>query len=176
MIGKGSIELKLGPKRVPLHGGPFRAKPEGFFGVSMAAEIEPKDSLDLHVEVPDFGIPAEDRISVAMAMITAACALSHGQDTYVGCMGGQGRTGIFMALMARAAYGMTGPEAIHFVREHYLPHAVETAEQEAYVANFVLDDLPEIFREAGWAGALWFLPDAFNLRHGVARFLARHLP
>jgi len=64
-----------------------------------------------------------------------------GEKIYIGCMGGWGRTGLFMALLAKAT-GISDPVA--FIREYYTPHAVETKEQQDYVANF---DVSPIQRE-----------------------------
>ena len=48
-------------------------------------------------------------------------------------MGGWGRTGLFLALIAKVC-GEKDPVA--YVREHYAPHAVETKDQQAYVESF----------------------------------------
>ena len=56
-----------------------------------------------------------------------------GKEVYVGCMGGWGRTGLFLALLAKVC-GEETP--ILYVRTHYTPRAVETREQQEYVDNF----------------------------------------
>jgi hypothetical protein len=45
------------------------------------------------------------------------------------CPAGLGRTGLFRASLARRTLGLSGTEAIPWVR-HVLPHAVETPEQQ----------------------------------------------
>jgi protein-tyrosine phosphatase len=63
----------------------------------------------------------------------AVQAITLGYPLYVGCMGGKGRTGLFLAVLAKA-WGIKNP--VEYVRANYYPHAVETKEQYAYVTNF----------------------------------------
>ena len=51
----------------------------------------------------------------------------------VGCLGGQGRTGLFLALLAKV-WGIADP--VKYVRRVYLRRAVETRDQEEWVADF----------------------------------------
>ena len=51
------------------------------------------------------------------------------------CAGGHGRTGTALACLA-ILNGVSGTEAVAFVREHYDPHAVETPGQRRYVARW----------------------------------------
>jgi protein-tyrosine phosphatase len=53
---------------------------------------------------------------------------------HVGCRAGIGRTGLFLACLARAA-GVEGDPIAH-VRAQYDPHAAETAAQEAMARGF----------------------------------------
>jgi hypothetical protein len=53
----------------------------------------------------------------------------------VGCMGGRGRTGTGLACIA-VLDGVPADEAVEYVRRHYHPDAVETAEQRRFVAEF----------------------------------------
>jgi len=50
----------------------------------------------------------------------------------VHCSTGVGRTGLFMAEVAKRAMKMAGQSALHWVRL-YLDGAVETEEQESFV-------------------------------------------
>lgn len=56
----------------------------------------------------------------------------------VGCTAGLGRTGTTLAILARIEHGLNGPDAIAWVRSHYNASAVETKEQQAYVAALSL--------------------------------------
>ena len=55
--------------------------------------------------------------------------------TEVACSGGRGRTGTALACLA-VLDGLTGREAVEFVREFYDRRAVETPGQRRYVARF----------------------------------------
>ena len=66
---------------------------------------------------------------------------------WVGCQGGWGRTGLFLALMAKVC-GEANP--VSYVRHHYSPRAVETNEQMDYVRKFDVDDLQQWLFWRGW--------------------------
>ena len=51
----------------------------------------------------------------------------------VGCMGGIGRTGLMLALLAKS-FGEEDP--VRYVRATYYSHAVETAAQKQFIAEF----------------------------------------
>ena len=53
----------------------------------------------------------------------------------MGCMGGIGRTGLMLSLLAKA-FGVEDPVA--YVRKHYYSHAVETKEQRQFIADFAI--------------------------------------
>jgi len=74
-----------------------------------------------------------------------------GKQLYIGCMGGWGRTGLFMALLAKAS-GISDPVA--FIREQYTPHAVETKEQQDYVANFDVSPIQRNLWRWAWKALL----------------------
>lgn len=135
----GDITLTLGPwafwQKVRLHGGPFDGydPTENSLGVCVRAERVPK-SADIRVPIHDFDVPRPADIwLVQEALQRAFGAALDGKDVYVGCMGGWGRTGLFLALCAKVA-GEKDP--VGFIRAHYTPKAVETAKQEAYVRDF----------------------------------------
>jgi len=107
-------------------GGPYKDKPAGFFGVKMAAEID----LPCDVDVPtkDYSTPTVQIMQ--HGLLAAYRALIADKPVYVGCMGGIGRTGLFLACLAKIS-GIADP--VRFVRAHYLAHAVETDMQQLYV-------------------------------------------
>ena len=89
-----------------------------------------------HVDWPDFGVPADARTT--LADLTAFRERSHaGQRVEIGCLGGHGRTGTALAMLAVLS-GCAPGTAVAWVRAHYCDHAVETPGQEAFVAAFTV--------------------------------------
>jgi hypothetical protein len=131
-------------------GGPFdNFKPgvNGDFGVCVRAEQVPSTA---HVKVPihDFRAPAPDQTDeVDRALKSAFEAALTGKRVWVGCMGGWGRTGLFLALMAKVA-GAEDP--VGYVRRHYAPRAVETPDQLNYVKHFDVDELRSWLCRRAW--------------------------
>lgn len=127
----------LGELRIPLRknryfvvtGGPFREVPAEMFGVKMAAEISHPNDVDIPTK--DFDVPSQ--VLLRDGLIKAVEAMVQGKPVYVGCMAGKGRTGLFLAVLAKAA-GMKHP--VEYVRENYYAHAVETTKQYEFVTKF----------------------------------------
>jgi hypothetical protein len=153
----GVMPLQLGDREVRVWGGPFRNRPKGVatYGVKMAAEI--KDPADLSVSCKDFGVP--DPADMRDAVVETLNQALDGEQIYVGCMGGIGRTGTFMASLAKAA-GENDPVA--YVRSTYLEHAVETKAQEQFVADLPVDDIRVALKSAlWWRRFAWLKPYDF---------------
>jgi hypothetical protein len=129
------VQINLGFVKRQIQAGPYRSKPQDMFGVKLAGEINAP--CDISIPIRDFGVPADDAI-VRDALRVVLRRLALRQTVYVGCMGGLGRTGTFLALLAKAL-GRSDP--VGYVRENYSHAAVETREQEAYVANFDVSPL-----------------------------------
>ena len=84
----------------------------------------------LHLPIPDFGVPTPEALQQAVQQaITCAQA---GQHMVIHCAAGIGRTGLFAACMARRSLGLSGHEALQWVRR-FIPHAAETPEQQQLV-------------------------------------------
>jgi hypothetical protein len=118
-----------------IYAGPYRDKPKGLFGVKLAQEIPAP--CDISVPIRDFGVPT-DSAKLREALREVMKRLARREDVYVGCMGGKGRTGLFLALLIKA---LGKPDPIRYVRVNYDPHAVETKEQERYVEQFDIGPL-----------------------------------
>lgn len=130
-------------------GGPFNnyAKvKEATFGVCVRAEQVPIVGVNVHLPIQDFSIPKDDR-EVEVALIETITAAIRGDSVYVGCMGGWGRTGLFLALIAKAV-GIADP--VKYVRSTYTPHAVETDMQAAYVAGFDVSHVQAVIQSIAW--------------------------
>lgn len=117
---------------VPVYGGPYRDKPPAVPGVKMAEEIEAPCAVSIPTR--DFSVPPIG--TMMLGLCKALWVLRRNSEIYVGCMGGVGRTGLFMALLYRAVGGIDGEEAVTRVRNNYNVHAVETDQQKEYVKTF----------------------------------------
>lgn len=104
-----------------------------FMFVKMAREINVP--CDVSIPTVDFDTPNVD--DLAAGLTTAVDALLLGTPLYVGCMAGKGRTGLFMAVLAKA-FGVENP--VEYVRKHYYAHAVETRDQYKFVTDFVIPE------------------------------------
>jgi hypothetical protein len=89
-----------------------------------------------HLDWPDFGVP-EDVAGLLAVLSTARDRARRGDRVEVGCLGGHGRTGTALALLALLG-GYPPSDAVAWVRANYCTQAVETAEQEAFVAGLTV--------------------------------------
>jgi hypothetical protein len=141
-----------------VHGGPFdlRPKSDGQFNVCVRAERVPPDAIHAHLPIVDFEVPnPNQRKLVEDTLFRALKAAIDGKQVYVGCMGGVGRTGLFMGLLAKAA-NISNP--VSYVRANYDSHAVETKEQRKYVETFDVAPLQRrLFWYAWTSRVLWWL-------------------
>lgn len=85
------------------------------------------------VRWPDFRLPADP--DQARGALVEAWERALDQRVEIACGGGQGRTGTALACLA-VLDGVDPADAVHYVRTHYRPHAVETRAQERLVASF----------------------------------------
>ena len=88
----------------------------------------------LHVPVPDFGIP-DNLPAWEEGLKQAAGAARKGNNVVIHCLAGIGRTGTFLACLAKEDLGLEGRDAIQWVRKT-LPGAMENKYQEEFVINF----------------------------------------
>lgn len=89
-----------------------------------------------HLDWPDFGVPA-DPARVVTTLRSRLDPARAGERVEIGCLGGHGRTGTALACLATIA-GLPAVDAVAWVRASYCLKAVETAEQEAFVAELTL--------------------------------------
>jgi protein-tyrosine phosphatase len=146
-----SLSIRFGLFNLAVFGGPYRQRPKGTFGVKMAREID----LPYDVSVPtvDFQVPPVE--AMERGLITTLYAIARREKVYVGCMGGIGRTGTFLALLARAT-GVQPEVAVQYVRRYYNEHAVETREQRRYVERFDLTRVRKHYRIARIVALAYF--------------------
>jgi len=110
-------------------GGPYKERPNTYVGVKLAEEIN--RPCDVNIPTVDFDVPPKAVLDAGLAQ--AVTLLLAGEPLYVGCMGGKGRTGLFMAVLAKVL-GVVNP--VEYVRAEYYAHAVETKSQYAYVTEY----------------------------------------
>ena len=107
--------------------------PDRDFGLYCDRAWKPSWPAEI-IDWPDFGLP--DSPDVARLQITnafdRACA---GAMVEVGCLGGLGRTGTVLACFA-VLCGLPAGDAVAWVRSDYDPWAIETVDQERWVAWF----------------------------------------
>lgn len=126
----GIMPLALRPGKVfRVAAGPYLSRLDGSVGVRLASEIN--RPFDIEVPCIDFGTPK--MVDMQLGVEAAVKVITKGYLVYAGCMGGVGRTGTFLACLAKA-FGEQSP--VYYVRTNYLSHAVETQGQRELVADF----------------------------------------
>ncbi len=88
----------------------------------------------LQVPVPDFGIP-EDLVLWERALDSVSRAGREGKNIAVHCLAGIGRTGVFLACLAKENLELDGERAIIWVRES-VRGAMENEDQEQFVKKY----------------------------------------
>ena len=86
------------------------------------------------IPVPDFGIPL-DLGAWEAGLNRVVEAAKEGKNVAIHCLAGIGRTGTFLACLAKKELGLEGREAIDWVRES-LPGAMENNYQEHFVIEY----------------------------------------
>lgn len=94
----------------------------------------------VHVDWPDFGVPADPDVLVA-ALVDLLERARHQERVEIGCLGAHGRTGTALAAAAELC-GLPPQEAVAWVRTTYCDQAIETAEQEEFVAALTPESRP----------------------------------
>jgi protein-tyrosine phosphatase len=104
-----------------------------YAGVDLPAVYAREGFELIHLPVPDFQVP--DRAVLEPAVGTTLARARAGQHVVIHCHAGRGRTGLFAACLAREALGLSGEEAIAWVRRA-IPGAVETVDQINLVLTY----------------------------------------
>jgi uncharacterized protein (DUF952 family) len=88
----------------------------------------------IHRPIVDFSVPSEDELRTSIQDVLEAAQA--GKRIVIHCHAGSGRTGLFVACMAKAVFQMSGREAIRWVRQ-FVPTAIETGQQARFVEDFI---------------------------------------
>lgn len=86
-----------------------------------------------HLPIPDFGVPKREALEQAVEAVRMYSLA--GKHIAIHCHAGIGRTGMFAACLAKRIFGLSGEEAIQWVRK-YVFEAVEAVEQRQLVLEF----------------------------------------
>jgi hypothetical protein len=103
------------------------------FGLYLDDRWQPPWTHD-HVAWPDFGTP-RDAKELEAALTSLLDRAHDGQRVELGCLGGHGRTGTALACLA-VMTGTPSNEAVAWVRATYCDRAIESTNQEEFVATF----------------------------------------
>jgi protein-tyrosine phosphatase len=87
----------------------------------------------VYLPIEDYGTPDRSNLDAALGRVDDHAA--SGGAAAILCYAGVGRTGLFTACLARRLMGVSGEEAIRWVRQ-YIPGAVEIKEQEQFVLDY----------------------------------------
>lgn len=104
-------------------------------GVDLNARYTETGLAVIHFPIQDFATP-ENLSALDQTLQQVLAAARSGRKIAIHCYAGRGRTGLFIALLARRILGLGGEEAVAWVRQ-YFP-AIETQAQ----IEMVLNDLP----------------------------------
>lgn len=155
----GNVKLFIrGEKFYTVYGGPYRKKPIMMKGVKMAAEIV----ADCDVDIPTRDYQVPDKKKLEDGLRKAVDLILKGEPLYVGCMGGMGRTGLFLAILAKA-FRVKSP--VPYIRKKYYFHAVETPEQYSFVTKFKIP--ADVKKKIRFAKYWSYLPYAWSWQDGL---------
>jgi len=105
------------------------------FGCYMYSGWDPSRWMSYYLPWQDFGLPKVPMVTVIGVVDELIEKIRAGLTVEIGCMGGHGRTGSLLALIA-VRLGSTASEAIRFVHNDYCHHAIEGEKQEWYIHQF----------------------------------------
>lgn len=87
------------------------------------------------IEAPiiDFSVPERGALHAPISQTLEAA--QNGDHLVIHCHAGRGRTGLFIACMAKVVFDFNGADAIRWVRQ-FVPSAVENLQQVQFVEDF----------------------------------------
>jgi len=91
----------------------------------------------IHLPIQDYGVPDESELRNSVEK--SLQVLQEGHNIAIHCSAGTGRTGTFAACLVKRTLGITGEQAIEWIRQ-LIPGAIETVEQERLVLDYELKE------------------------------------
>lgn len=122
-----------------IYAGPYVLRPQGIKGIKLAPEVA--GDYDHMMCISDFGVPTVKEMDIAI--LTGLKYLQESGSFFVGCMMGRGRTGMYLACFLKA-FGYEKP--VDEVRALYNAKAVETEQQENFVAHYPVEKFEYLVR------------------------------
>jgi len=93
------------------------------------------EGLDvIHYPIEDYNIP-KDKSGLEDTIQKVLHQLENGNNIVVHCMAGHGRTGIFLACLAKHYFDMSGVESVMWIHQ-YIPNALENEQQKKFVIDY----------------------------------------
>jgi protein-tyrosine phosphatase len=86
----------------------------------------------IHLPIPDFDVPLKEELDDAIKKTVEHAQT--GQNLVIHCHAGLGRTGLFVAYLAKRVLGLSSAGAIHWTRK-YIPNALETYNQKEWIID-----------------------------------------
>lgn len=102
--------------------------------LEVAEKVEQTHVAWLSLPIQDFGVPRADREFWDALALDIGWILRAGTPVLIACLGGHGRTGLVVSILASLMGAVPEGECpVEWLRELYCLHAVETNEQVEYV-------------------------------------------
>jgi hypothetical protein len=104
-------------------------------GVDLLACYQTLGLRVIHAPIEDFSTPEKGALLLPIEQTLAAAQA--GENIVIHCHAGVGRTGLFIACLARVVFELSAADAVDWVRRT-IPSAVENEAQMAFIRDFEL--------------------------------------
>lgn len=102
-------------------------------------EVYTDDGMSvIHLPIQDYDVPDANQLRCVIER--AVEVLKDGNNLAIHCSAGIGRTGTFAACLAKRTLGVSGKQAVEWVRQ-LVPGSIETDEQEQFVLDFKVKEV-----------------------------------